>query len=165
MAYRQSAETEGTEMNLDQIEPELFVGSCPRDAGDLQRLRSKYGVTAVLNVQADEDLDYCGVDWPTLARAYEEAEIVVQRHPVRDFDPEALRRELPNCVRALETLIDDGHTVYVHCTAGVNRSPSTAIAFLHRCRGWDLEEAVAHVRRRHPCEPYVDAIVNADWEN
>ena len=32
-------------MNLNQIEPNLFVGSCPHDVEDVARLRWRYGIT------------------------------------------------------------------------------------------------------------------------
>ena len=150
-------------MNLDQIEPNLFVGSCPRDAADVERLRAEHGITAVLNVQTDEDMEDCSIDWQTLHEIYERARITVRREPVRDFDTEALRVRLPACVAALRDLLDNDHTVYVHCTAGINRSPTTVIAYLHRCQGWELDDALGHVLRSRTCDPFVQAIVAADW--
>lgn len=150
-------------MNLDQIEPSLLVGSCPQAEDDVERLRSEHGVTAVLNVQTDEDMDAWGIDWDELQRAYERVGIAVRREPVRDFDVEALRQRLPDCVRALEELCEQGHVVYVHCSAGINRSPTTVIAYLHRCRGWELEDAHGHVLGCRACDPYIRAIVSADW--
>jgi hypothetical protein len=92
-------------MNLSRIEPNLFVGSCPHDADDVKLLRSKHGVTAVLNVQTDEDMEDCGI----------------------------------------------------------NRSTTTVIAYLHRCQGWELADALGHVLRQRACDPLVQAIVAADW--
>jgi len=150
-------------MNLDQIEPNLFVGSCPHDAEDVERLRSEHGVTAVLNVQTDEDMEDCGIVWNVLRGAYEQAGIALRHEPVRDFDAEALRNRLPDCVQALQDLLDEEHTVYVHCTYGINRSPTTVIAYLHRCQGWELGDAVGHILRCRACDPLVQAIVAADW--
>ena len=69
----------------------------------------------------------------------------VRRVPVQDFSPDALRKGLPGCVEAVGELVEDGHSVYVHCNVGVNRSPSVAIAYLHWIEGWALDEAVDHV--------------------
>jgi protein-tyrosine phosphatase len=151
-------------MNLNQIEPNLFVGSCPQHAEDVERLRNEHGITAVLNVQTDEDLDDWGIHWDQLRQAYEETGIVLRHEPVRDFDPEALRRRLPDCVRALAELVNEDHTVYVHCSYGINRSPTTVIAYLHRCEDWDLGDAVGHVLRNRPCDPLVHTIATADWD-
>lgn len=153
----------GTPMNLDQIEPNLLVGSCPQTDEDVERLRSDHGVTAVLNVQTDEDMEAWGIDWDDLRRAYEMAGIAVAREPVRDFDAEALRQRLPACVQTLRTLCEQGHVVYVHCSAGINRSPTTVIAYLHRCLGWELDDSHEHVLACRGCDPYIQAIMSADW--
>ncbi len=150
-------------MNLDQIEPNLFLGSCPDHADDVESLRSKYAITAVLNVQTDKDMEVWGIDWATLQRAYERVGIVVKHEPVRDYDVDALQQQLPACVRALQELCEQGHVVYVHCTAGINRSPTIVIAYLHHCQGWELADALAHVLRCRVCKPFLQPIVGADW--
>ncbi len=132
-------------MDLDKILPQLFVGSCPRNVQNIDLLRQELGVTAVLNVQTDDDFDDWGIDWDQLARHYRKAGIDVRRVPVRDFDHDHLREQLPECGRILDELLRNGHTVYVHCSAGVNRSPSTVIVYLHWYKGVDLEEAVEFV--------------------
>ena len=53
-----------------------------------------------------------------------------RRVPARDFDEDDLRQNLPQCVAALDQLLTAGNTVYVHCTAGMGRAPSTVIAYL-----------------------------------
>ncbi len=45
-------------------------------------------------------------------------------YQARDFDPNSLRAELPGTVAILESLINEGHKVYVHCTAGLGNIPS-----------------------------------------
>ena len=51
-----------------------------------------------------------------------------------------------------------GHTVYVHCNAGINRSPSTVVAYLHWIEGMGLDEALDYVISQRPCDPYRDVI-------
>jgi len=144
-------------MDCSQISPKLFVGSCPIDGVDVADF-GPMGVTAVLNLQTDADFGCWGICWHVLEAAYRDAQIEVRRAPIRDFDPEALRQGLPDCVDALDELVRAGHTVYVHCSAGINRSPTTVIAYLHWVEGRDLDEAVAHVTRCRRADPYVDAI-------
>jgi len=81
--------------------------------------------------------------------------------PVIDFDRAELRRKLPQCVAALSDLLDAGEPVYLHCTAGVNRSPTVAAAFLHWKRGWDLDQAVAHLQAVRNCCPDGEVIREA----
>lgn len=42
-----------------------------------------------------------------------------------------------------------GHATYVHCLAGVGRSPSVCAAYLTQAEGLLLEEAIAKVQDRH----------------
>ena len=151
-------------MQVDLIQPRLAVGSCPREPADVRILQEQYAVTAVLSLQSDEDLLHWNIDWPALSASYQEAGIQVRRVPVRDFDPDDLRRQLPAGVRALDDLMKAGHTVFVHCNAGINRSPTTVIAYLHWIEDLGLLEAVRHVQAAHACDPYLEAIQLAAYD-
>ncbi|RMG02679.1 MAG: hypothetical protein D6741_03340, partial [Planctomycetota bacterium] len=72
-----------------------------------------------------------------------------------------LAHKLPEAASALADLLRRGKTVYLHCTAGINRSATVAIAYLYWFEDRDLEEATETVMSRHHCEPYVDAIRRA----
>jgi len=150
-------------MELDQILPRIFLGSCPVEPGDIDRLK-ELGITAVLNLQTEEDFLFWGIDWPLLESAYQQAGIQVVRIPVQDFSPEDLRQKLPACVLALEKLLQGGHTVFVHCSAGVNRSPSTAVAYLHWHQNMPLQAALEYVKERRCCDPYEQSIRLATQE-
>ncbi len=145
-------------MDLDQILPQLFVGSCPSDPAEIDLLKTHFGVTAVLNLQTEADFAYWGIDWRELEPVYRRLGIQIRRVPVEDFNREDLRQRLPACVQALGELLRSGHTVYVHCSGGVNRSPSTVVAYLHWVQGMGFDEAVNYVKGRRACDPYVEAI-------
>jgi len=145
-------------MNLDQVFPQIFCGSYPETTADVDRLRQDFGVTAVLNLHSDEDIDELDVPWAALEDHYRRSGIELRRMPVRDFDQDDLRRNLSECVRVLGELIEGGHTVYVHCTAGMGRSPSVVVAYLHWVEHRDLEEAFYHVNSCRPCSPDLRAI-------
>lgn len=152
-------------MDASRILPNLFVGPCPKDPADIDQLGQALGVTAVLNLQTQQDFDYWSIDWDQLEAAYRAAGIDVRRVPIEDFNPDDLRHRLPGGVAALDALLKAGHTTYVHCSAGINRAPSTVIAYLHWVEGWELDRAVAHVTERRACDPYVEAIrlASEDW--
>lgn len=145
-------------MNLNQILPQVYVGSCPMNDADIQRLQGEFAITAVLSVQTEDDLAYWGINWEELEADYRRQGIAVRRVPIRDFDPEDLRRNLRAGVQALDELVRRGHTVYLHCSAGINRSPSTLIAYLHWIEGRNLDDALAHVIARRSCDPYMQAV-------
>ena len=145
-------------MDFDQVLDHVFVGSYPESVGDVDRLKQELGVTAVLNLQTDEDAHRYCVDLSWLAAHYHRAGIELRRVPVRDFDPEDLQDKLVECVGVLDQLLRAGHTVYVHCTAGAGRSPNVVIAYLHWVKQWDLDEAVDHVSNCRGCLPNREAI-------
>jgi hypothetical protein len=151
-------------MDYVQILPQLALGSHPQSTDDIERLRTELGVTAVLNLQTDDDMRAVGVNWKPLEAYYGTGSLLLKRVPVRDFDPIDLQKKLPECVRALDRLLVAGHRVYLHCTAGTGRSPTVAIAYLYWCRGWDLEQAAAYVQERHLCFPKLEVIRLAAWD-
>jgi protein-tyrosine phosphatase len=135
----------------------LFIGSCPITAGDIAHLKDQ-GITAVLNLQTDEDLLHRDIDWPAMEAAYRQLGMEVRRYPIEDFSPSDMRQKLRPCVRILTGQIHAGHVVYLHCNAGINRSPTVAVAYLHWVEKWDLHAAHAHVTSCRPCDPYVQEI-------
>ena len=151
-------------LNLTQVLPRFFVGSCPTHADDINHLKTDYGITAILNLQTDHDFDYWDLDWSRLEARCHELGIEVRRVPVRDFDGQDLRRKLPQCVQALDELMKQGHTVYAHCNLGAGRSPSVAVAYLRWRQGWNLDEAIEHVTRCRSCSPNIEAIVLASGD-
>ncbi|MGA2061950.1 MAG: dual specificity protein phosphatase family protein [Thermoguttaceae bacterium] len=145
-------------MDISCILPNLFVGPSPQSPRDIDQLKRDYKISALLNVQTDDDMADWGIDLATLETYYHKLKIEIWRIPVQDFDPDDLRSKLPECVEALDDLLQLGHKVYVHCSMGVNRSPTIVIAYLTWIKGWDLEEAYDHVTRIRSCDPYVEAI-------
>ncbi len=148
-------------INLTRIQPELFVGTCPRTPVDVDRLTSGAHITAVLNLQTDEDFIDQRLDWDAVHGQYQARDLVIARWPIRDFDPRDLRERLGGAVEQLHALLGVGHRVYVHCTAGMGRAPGVAIAYLSWIRGWDLEQAYRFVTEQRPCAPYIEAIRQA----
>jgi len=145
-------------MDHNQILPRIFVGSYPGTTQEIDRLKQDLGITAVLNLQTDEDADYLNLDWPQLQAHYSQLGIGLRQVPVRDFDAADLQKNLPDCVRALDQLLQAGHTVYAHCTLGIGRSPSVVVAYLHWVQGWDLHRAVDHLSSCRSCSPNVEVI-------
>jgi protein-tyrosine phosphatase len=148
-------------INLTRIQPELFVGTCPRTPVDVDRLTSGPHITAVLNLQTDEDFIDQGLDWDAVHNRYQSRDLVIARWPIRDFDPQDLRERLNGAVEQLHALLGVGHRVYVHCTAGMGRAPGVVIAYLSWIQGWELEQAYRFVTDQRPCAPYIEAIRQA----
>lgn len=150
-------------IDYNRIQPRLLVGAFLESSQEVEILRIQEGVTAVLNLQTDEDL-WVDSSAEPLESLYAGTGVKLCRMPVRDFDELHLQERLPECVAALDRLLEEGHTVYLHCTAGVNRSPTVAIAYLHRRLGWELDSAVEHIEACRACSPKVEVIRKANWK-
>lgn len=150
-------------VDYNRVLPRLYVGTFLESAHEVEMLRRHSGVTAVLNLQTDEDIWSGEFFGETLDALYGNSGVKLCRVPVNDFDAFDLQQKLPECVAVLRSLLNEGQTVYLHCTAGVNRSPTVAIAYLHWCLGWKLDTAVKHVEECRDCSPNIDAIRLAEW--
>ena len=152
-------------INFDQILENLFVGGCPRTDDDIELLQHSR-ISAVLNLQRDEDFVAQKINWNLLLSSYQKRGIQIQRLEIIDFDEEDFIQHLPEAMTILSDLISQGHTVYVHCTAGSERSPSVVTSYLawydKRDSGnMGLEKALAFVKARRRCSPYEDALKTA----
>jgi predicted protein tyrosine phosphatase len=53
-------------------------------------------------------------------------------------------------LKILRDMIKSGERVYVHCTAGIYRSPQMIALYLTIFDKYSLEEAVHFIKRNHP---------------
>lgn len=137
-------------LNWNVVRHDFVVGSCPREPSDLDALRVETRVSAVLSLQHDECLEKQEIDYPRQVRYGRRIGLTMERYPLRDFDPADQRRGLPAAVRGLWGLLRQGHRVYVHCTAGINRSPLVVLAYLTLVEGASLEEAMTLLVHARP---------------
>ena len=153
--------TEMVAIDCSKILENLWLGSYPQSPEDVLHLK-KQGVTAILNLQSDDDFSQRGIRWDLFWAFYVRQGLSVERVPIVDFEPDDLRRHLAQAVASLQGLIEAGHCVYVHCTAGLNRSPTTVIAWLMQTRSLGMEEAVSFVSARREVVPYPEVL--SWWE-
>jgi hypothetical protein len=148
---------------VDYIEvlPNLFLGSCPENRNDVLTLASTLKITAVLNVQTDDDMRFAEIKWSEICREYVRTGIQLRRVQIVDFDPTDLKDKLPLAVRTLDTLMKGGKITYVHCTAGHSRAPTTVAAYLSWCADRELGEVIKFLRERRTCLPDRKAIEGA----
>lgn len=145
-------------MKCHRVIPHLFVGPALLADDDFQQLRA-LNVTAILSLQTEEDGEDGAIERERKAAV--QAGISFTNLPVTDFDRLELLWKLPKCVAMVEHILTSGNTLYLHCTAGVNRSPTVAVAYLHGCLQWPLEQALEHIRGCRNCCPDADIIRKA----
>lgn len=145
-------------LNWNEMRDDLLIGSCPISTDDLSRIKNESGASAVLSLQTDECRAAFGIDIDLLRAHAQEIHLTMANAPMRDFDPPDQRRNLPNAVRQLTRLLGDGHRVYLHCTAGINRAPLTALGYLTFVERHTPEEAMRLIgAARHDAEPSWEA--------
>jgi protein-tyrosine phosphatase len=145
--------------DVARILPNLYIGAAPRSEGDVAGLKSILDISAVLSLQTERDLDVLDLFWDDLSEWYDTLGIATRRLPIEDFSPEALIDRIDEAIVALEMLLEAGHTVYMHCTAGVNRSPTVAVAYLNQVERMPLEDALELVVQQRPqADPYEEVL-------
>jgi protein-tyrosine phosphatase len=144
-------------MNYAQVTYRLYVGSHPQGIDDIETLEKVLAITAILNLQTDEDMAVAKLNWQLLESHYRSCAVSLCRMPMKE-DQVVLREKLLSCVDRLDDLLAAGHTVYLHCTAGIGRSPTVAIGYLHRCLGWEMDAATRYVKQVRQCSPHLEAL-------
>ena len=128
------------------------------DPSDI-KLLGALGITTLVSLQSDQDLAYYGISIARILRACEEARIDFRRIAIPDFDQVALAQNLPQAVAVLESALAPSQgRVYLHCSAGINRSPTAAAAYLIRSRGLSAREAHDYLTSRRNCRPYLTVL-------
>lgn len=135
----------------------LWLGPYPgiEDVAELRQL----AITTVVNLQDENDLSHFELSIEDMRRAYGAAGIGLRWFPIGDFDKRELLGKLAGCVAEIEeALAPTAARVYLHCTAGMNRAPTAAAAFLIHSQGMSAREAYDYVLERRYCRPYLDVL-------
>lgn len=120
---------------------QLAVGPFPKSEHQITHL-SRSGITAVLCLTEKDELE---VPEAVFNR------FVWERVPI----PDGFTGGVPTTAQFAQALSilsrwhRKGHVVYVHCLAGVGRSPSVCAAYLVQTQGLQLEESIQLVKERH----------------
>ena len=139
------------------IQNKLWVG-CYVQPEEV-RLLHQWGITTVLSLQSDQDLKNYSISQKRLLKAYALADIELRRIPTQDFDKSALGANLLRGIEELErALAQHWSRVYLHCTAGINRGPTLAAAYLIKNHGLSSKGAYDYVVTRRDCSPYLDIL-------
>ncbi|XP_023692627.1 laforin [Paramormyrops kingsleyae] len=153
-------------MHFSRILPRLWLGSCPRQLEHVTvKMKHELSVTAVLNLQTEWDVvNNCKgcrghsageVSPDTMELLYKECGMAYVWIPTPDMSTQGRIRMLPQAVFLLYGLLKNGHTVYVHCNAGVGRATSAVCGLLMYVLGWSLRKVQYYVTARRAAV-YID---------
>lgn len=143
--------------SVTELSAELLIGEYPREE-DVEWLKNTFGVTAVHNLQDNDDFSSHGLSLRGLQERYRANSMRLVHTPIPDGSADHVATHLAPALHELKKLIDGGERVYLHCNAGLNRAPTIAIAFLRAHRKMSLNEAMAHVKRRRACGPFMTVL-------
>ena len=165
-----------------EITPGMLVGTQIKSPEDVDRLVDFEGMTSVINMQQDKDVEYWGVDLKPVIQRCKERGVQYIRVPAVDFSGDSLRGVSAKAAAALEYCMrgdfetSDGQdgsdagppppgTCYCHCTAGLGRSPGAVIAWMYWFGDFSrLDDAYDFLTFKRPCGPKKEAIRAATWD-
>ncbi|KAJ8355717.1 hypothetical protein SKAU_G00185110 [Synaphobranchus kaupii] len=129
-------------MHFSRVLPRVWLGSCPRQ------------VEHVTDMTPD-----------TMAHLYRDCGLAYLWIPTPDMSTDGRARMLPQAVFLLHGLLDNGHTVYVHCNAGVGRSTAAVCGLLMYVLGWSLRKVQYFLTARRAAV-YIDeeALLRAEGD-
>lgn len=137
-------------MDLTWITDSLAVGGGIWTAKNMAEV-ARAGVTHIINMQIE-------FDERPLAEPYG---IKVLWNPTDDdFQPKPPELFQRGVQFALEALDDDESKLFIHCAAGVHRSPMMALAVLCS-QGWKLGEAMDLIEAKRPSADFADVYVDS----
>lgn len=155
-------------MHYSRILPNLYVGSCPRQLKHIRQLKQDLKASAVFNLQTAEDIKGNFPDPISSTRTpeavgqlYESAGLRYVWMPTEDMSDACRRLAVAQCALVLDALIQNGHTVYVHCNAGVGRSVAAVSAYLCFCVGLDPRKVNFFVSTRRPVAYWDEKAIKA----
>lgn len=144
-------------MNYSRILPNLYVGSCPRQLKHIQHLKQDLKVTAIFNLQTAEDIKnnfpdpLASTRTPeAVSQIYQSADLRYVWMPTEDMSDVGRKLVVAQCALILDGLVQNGHSVYVHCNAGVGRSVAAVCAYLCFSIGLDLRKVNFLVNAKRP---------------
>lgn len=113
------------------------------------KLRSSK-VRAVLSLQSKRDLKAFNIDIDRLHQLYRKHDITPFTLEILDMKMEDFVRKSNEAVKLLRQLVETYGSVYVHCTAGIFRSPQLIAIYLILYESYSIENAINHIKLRRP---------------
>lgn len=144
----------------DAIEEGLWVARAPRGPEDYALIRG-LGVADIVTLQTEDEARSVGLRPDVSFRLALAHGLREHRIGIEDFSPRDLAARTPDAAAVIAGLRARGRSVFVHCAAGLNRSPTVVAAVLAWTRGLDAREACARVVEAHPSHPDPEVVARA----
>lgn len=120
----------------DEIISNLYIGNI--EAACNEELLQQLGIEVIVQVLSD-------TRETRIFKSFKYYEI-----GVADWPTVNITKYLPAAISFIHTNLRLGKKVFVHCVAGVSRSPTVVIAYLMVSRKMSYDQALAFVQERRP---------------
>ena len=127
-------------LKYSRVTDSIYVG--PQHRANGKRALEHAGITHIINMRSEFDDESYGL---TLGDDRSDNYCYL---PTIDDDPISAEH-IERGIAFIDSAIEGGGKVYIHCSAGVGRAPSMAAAFLIS-RGYSTEEALGLIRQARP---------------
>jgi len=144
----------GNMPEFNAITEKLLVGTCPKNGPDIEQLKAN-GVDHVICLQSDHDFIANNIDWVQMEADYKTRKIQVTRIAMIDFDENNIAGRLAKAAAVVSDAMKTSSRIYLHCTAGRERSPTVAAAWLMLDQGLSAEDACEKMTTARPSNPYL----------
>jgi predicted protein tyrosine phosphatase len=128
---------------MSQVGHRIFVSGMAACA-ELEK-DNPYRITAVLNVHNAPDVHL-------------RSDISYMHVPFNDGE-DIPQEQFTKCLGWLKAMFDDGHTICIHCLAGISRSVTITASFMHYTGLMGFEEALHQIKTIRPAANPAPAIV------
>ncbi|MBF5059545.1 dual specificity protein phosphatase family protein [Candidatus Neptunochlamydia vexilliferae] len=133
-----------------RIEPfNLYLGALPlANSGHLEIIVN-LGVTHILSVVEDFELQEGWFNTPVKPEDWEAAGVSVKHIHAEDYCP-LTHKQIEEGIAYLHQCFREGKTVYLHCKGGVGRSSSIFVAYLIKHHEMSFKGAFDFVKKQRP---------------
>ena len=119
-----------------QVDDRIFIGTNACCQMHFSAMLSEKGITSDISLEAEQ------IDQPFGVETY-------LWLPTLDHQPPSLRNTFIG-ITSLESMLESGHKVYIHCKNGHGRAPTFYAAYLVVQRGMKPSEAIALLAAKRP---------------
>ena len=119
--------------HINYIIDNIYLGDCSHSEEELLTI----GVSYIFNISMNHYREY--------------KKIKEIKCPTEDIIEWNILETFPKIVDRIKELRDNGHTIYVHCHAGISRSASVIILYLIKYQKYSFREAFRFVRNKRSC--------------
>lgn len=134
-------------LRYSRVTPALYVGPQHRASG--KRALAQAGIAYILNMRSEFDDAAQGLTPDTLPGTSPSAASAAYCHLPTPDDEAPSMAHLAEGIAFIDSALDSGGKVYIHCSAGVGRAPTMAAAYLIR-RGYGADDALDLIRSARP---------------